>query len=169
MNMAIKDFLLPEYDHEMATTRKVIERVPMAEAQWKPHVKSMTMLELATHIVEIPGWVGSIVDASSVDMAADQDHQKASHKTSGDLLAAFDQNVAKARAAIESKSDAEMMTTWTLKRGEQVLLSMPKVGVLRSFLLNHLIHHRGQMSVYIRLKDIPVPSIYGPSADDSGL
>lgn len=167
--MAIKDFLLPEYDHEMATTRKVLERVPMAEAQWKPHAKSMTMETLARHIAEIPGWVGNIIGTSSVDMAADQEREETSYTTSGELLAAFDQNVAKARAAIGSKSDAEMMETWTLKKGEQVLLSMPKVGVLRSFLLNHLIHHRGQMSVYIRLKDIPVPSIYGPSADESGL
>lgn len=164
--MAIKDFLLPEYDHEMATTRKVLERVPLADAQWKPHAKSMTMGDLAAHIIEIPGWVASIVNAPFVDMAANPDHKRPTYATSSELLAAFDQGVARARAAIDSKSDAEMMESWSLKKGEQVLLSMPKAGVLRSFLLNHLIHHRGQLSVYIRLKDVPVPMIYGPSADE---
>lgn len=167
--MAIKDVLLPEYDHEMATTRKLLERVPLAEAQWKPHAKSMTMGDLAAHIVEIPGWVGSIVNAPFVDMAANPEYKRPNYATTGKLLAAFDQSIAKARSAIDSKSDAEMMEPWALKKGEQVLLSMPKVGVLRSFLLNHLIHHRGQLSVYIRLKDVPVPSIYGPSADEGNF
>ncbi len=165
--MAIKDSLLSEYDHEMATTRKVLERVPLADAQWKPHAKSMTMGDLASHITQIPGWVGSIVNASFVDMA-NQEYVRPSYATSGEMLAAFDQGTAKARAAIDSKSDAEMMETWALKNGEKVLLSLPKIGVLRSFLLNHMIHHRGQLSVYIRMKDVPVPSIYGPSADEGG-
>ncbi len=167
--MAIKDFLLPEYDNEMATTRKVLERVPLAEAQWKPHAKSMSMGDLAAHITEIPGWVGTIVNASFVDLAADSEHVRTGYATTGELLAAFDRNVAKARAVIDSKSDAEMMESWSLKKGEAVLLSMPKAGVLRSFLLNHLIHHRGQLSVFIRLKDVPVPMIYGPSADEGNF
>ena len=167
--MAIKDFLLPEYDHEMATTRKLLERVPLTDAQWKPHAKSMTMGELASHIIEIPGWGGHIVNASFVDIAANPDYAKPSYATTGELLAAFDKSVAGARAAIDAKSDADMMESWSLKKGEQVLMSLPKVGVLRSFLLNNLIHHRGQLSVYIRLKDVPVPSIYGPSADEGNF
>ncbi len=164
--MAIKDSLLPEYDHEMATTRKLLERVPLEEAQWKPHTKSMTLGDLAAHIAEIPGWVGTIVNAPFVDLAADADHVSTGYATKEDLIATFDRNVAKARAAIDSKSDLDMMESWSLKNGETVILSMPKAGVLRSFLLNHVIHHRGQLSVFIRLKDIPVPMIYGPSADE---
>lgn len=164
--MAIKDVLLPEYDHEMATTRKLLERVPMAEAQWKPHDKSMSMGQLATHLVEIPGWGGSIITSSSLDLAANPEFEHATFHTGEELLAAFDKNIAATRDIISARSDADLMETWTLKKGGQVLMSLPKAGVLRSFLLNHLIHHRGQLSVYIRLKDIAVPSIYGPSADE---
>ncbi len=167
--MAIKEALLPEFDHEMATTRRLMERIPLSESQWKPHPKSMTLGELVAHIVEIPGWVGNIVEQPFVDMAGAGHGERPTYKSNVELLSAFDQNVAKARAAIASKSDAQMMESWSLKNGEKVLITLPKAGVLRSFLLNHLIHHRGQLSVYIRLKDVPVPSIYGPSADESGF
>jgi uncharacterized damage-inducible protein DinB len=167
--MAIKDALLPELDHEMGTTRKVLERVPLSEGQWKPHTKSMTLGDLAAHIVEIPAWAGSMIETSSIDLTSSPDHQRTTYASTAGLLSAFDQNVAKARATIASKSDAELMETWSLKSGEKVLFSLPKVGVLRSFLLNHLIHHRGQLSVYIRLKNVPVPSIYGSSADEPGM
>jgi uncharacterized damage-inducible protein DinB len=165
--MAIKEALLPEYDHEMAVTRKVLERIPLAEAMWKPHVKSMSLGELATHIVEIPGWAGTIVNQPSLDMAGGEGTTRPTYSSTDQMLKAFDENVAKARAAIESKSDAEMMSPWELKRAGKIMFTIPKVAVLRSFLLNHLIHHRGQCSVYIRIKDVPVPSIYGPSADES--
>jgi len=158
--------MLPEFDLEMGTTRRLLERVPLSEAKWKPHPKSMTLGELAAQIVEIPGWVGSIVESASHDLAANPHSEKPTYASTAALLSAFDENVATARAAIASKSDAQMMETWSLKNKETVILSMPKVGVMRSFLLNHLIHHRGQLSVYIRLKDVPVPSIYGPSADE---
>jgi uncharacterized damage-inducible protein DinB len=167
--MPIKEALLPEYDHEMETARKLLERVPLAEAQWKPHAKSMTLGELTTHIVEIPGWVGGIVNASFWDMASAHREEKPAYASNAELLAAFDQSVAQARAAIAAKSDAEMMETWSLKKGDAIIFSLPKAGVIRSYLINHLIHHRGQLSVYIRLKDVPVPSIYGPSADEPGM
>jgi uncharacterized damage-inducible protein DinB len=167
--MAIKDFLLPEFDHEMGTTRKLLERIPFAEEQWKPHEKSMTLGQLATHIAEIPGWVGSIINSASLDMAANPEFEHAACHSTAELLSAFDQNVAKAREIIGLKSDAEMTEIWTLKKGEKVIMSVPKAGVLRSFLMNHLIHHRGQLSVYIRLKNVPVPSIYGPSADEQAF
>jgi len=167
--MAIKDVLLPEYDHEMATARKLLERVPMTDAQWKPHEKSMSLGQLATHLVEIPGWGGSIIGSSSVDLAANPEFEHPTFHTNEALLSAFDRNVSTTRDLIASRSDAEMMETWTLKHGDKVLMSLPKAGVLRSFLMNHLIHHRGQLSVYIRLKNIPVPSIYGPSADEQSF
>ena len=164
--MAIKDALLPEFDHEMATARRLLERVPLSEAQWKPHVKSMSLGDLSAHIVEIPSWAGGIINAPSLDLADAAGHKPAKYESTAALLAAFDQNTAKARASIAAKSDAEMMESWSLKKGGAVLMTMPKVAVVRSFLLNHLIHHRGQLSVFIRLKDVPVPSIYGPSADE---
>ncbi len=167
--MPIKEALLPEFDREMATTRRLIERVPFAEAQWKPHAKSMTLGELSAHLAEIPGWVSNIVDVPVVDLAANPHHAKPVYASTAELLSAFDRNAAKARAAIASKSDAEMMESWSLKNGDAVLLTLPKAGVVRSLLLNHMIHHRGQLSVYIRLKDVAVPSIYGPSADDRGI
>ena len=129
----------------------------------------MSLGELVAHVVEIPGWVGNIVEQPSIDLAGAEHVERPTYKSNVELLSAFDQNVAKARAAIASKSDAQMMESWSLKNGEKVLVTLPKAGVLRSFLLNHLIHHRGQLSVYIRLKDVPVPSIYGPSADETGF
>jgi uncharacterized damage-inducible protein DinB len=167
--MAIKDALLPEFDHEMGTTRRILERVPLSEGQWKPHTKSMTLGDLAAHIVEIPDWAGSMIESSSFDVTSNPDYERATYASTASLLSAFDQNVAKTRAKIASKSDAELMESWSLKSGNKVLFTVPKVGVVRSFLMNHLIHHRGQLSVYIRLKNVPVPSIYGPSADDPGM
>ncbi len=165
--MSLKDALLPEYDQEMSVTRRVLERVPLAQAGWKPHVKSMTLGELAGHIASIPAFVGNIVKTSSFDIAAQEHNAPPSFATTKELLAAFDQNVAATRAIIESKSDAEMMSPWSFMRGSQVLMTMPKLGVFRTVLLNHVIHHRGQCSVYLRLTGVPVPSIYGPSADES--
>ena len=167
--MAIKDALLPEFDHEMGTTRKLLACAPMADRDWTPHAKSMSVGDLVKHVAEIPGWAGGIVDADSWDAASGGDAPKKVYTSNDEAIADFDPGVAKARAAIESKSDAEWMQTWTLKNGDQEIMSMPKMGVVRSFLMNHLIHHRGQLSVYIRLKDVAVPSIYGPSADEKAF
>jgi uncharacterized damage-inducible protein DinB len=164
--MAIKDALLPEYDHEMATTRKVLERAPLSEISWRPHNKSMTVGELAAHIADIPGWAGTIINDSAFDVAAAGQYKRPVYASTSELLSAFDANVAKARASIEAKSDAEMMSPWSLKEGDKVHFTLPKASVIRSMLLNHLIHHRGQFSVYLRLKEVPVPAIYGPSADE---
>ncbi len=166
--MAIKDMLLPEYDQEMAKTRKVLERIPLADPKWKPHAKSMDIANLAAHMAEIPTWANVAAAGPSVNLAENTRGARPTHDTTSGLLAAFDQNVTKARAAIAGMSDADMMSEWSLLNGEKVLMTMPKAAVLRGFVLNHLIHHRGQASVYLRLKDIPVPSIYGPSADEGG-
>jgi uncharacterized damage-inducible protein DinB len=164
--MAIKDGLLPEFDYEMATTRKVIERVPAEKFGYKPHDRSMIMGRLASHIAEMPTWATSGITLDSLDVSG---YKPFEPKSTAELLQAFDQNVAGARTAIAGVSDEALMKSWSLKRGDVTLLSMPKIAVVRSFVMNHIIHHRGQLSVYLRLNDIAVPSIYGPSADEGSL
>lgn len=167
--MALSEGLLPEFDHEMANTRKTLERVPHEKFGWKPHEKSTAMGGLATHLSNIPTWVGYTIDQESLDLAPGGKPLPPAElaKSSEDLLAAFDTNVAKARAAIAGASDADLFKPWTLMSNGNALMTLPKVAVLRSFVMNHLIHHRAQLGVYLRLNDIPVPSIYGPSADES--
>jgi uncharacterized damage-inducible protein DinB len=165
--MAIVDSLLPEFDHEMATTRKLLDRVPADNFTWKPHPKSMSLGQLAAHLAGLPGWVAGIINEDSYDIKGDSGNPPEGRSQS-DILEMFDKNVAAARKAIASKTDAEFMAPWTLKRNGQDLFTIPKVSVVRSFLLNHLIHHRGQFSVYLRLNDVPLPPIYGPTADERG-
>jgi uncharacterized damage-inducible protein DinB len=161
----IKESILPEYDHEMGSTRRLLERLPEEKLSWKPHQKSMSMAGLATHLANIPSWAGAILDDSCFDLAA-APPPMAEERSRADILARFDQNVVLARSAIAARSDSELMAGWTLKRGEYEMFTLPKVACLRTFLLNHIIHHRGQLSVYLRLNDVPVPAIYGPSADE---
>jgi uncharacterized damage-inducible protein DinB len=165
--MAIKDALLPEFDHEMATSRKVIERVPAEKFNYRPHDRSMTMGALASHIADMPTWAFVGISQDSLDLAGGfKPFQAASN---AELLEAFDKNVALARGAIASATDDTFLKNWSLKRGDVTLMTMPKIAVVRSFVMNHVIHHRGQLSIYLRLNDIPVPSIYGPSADEGSL
>lgn len=162
----IKDGLLAEFDHEVATTRRLLDRLPddQTRLSWKPHDKSMSLGGLATHLSNLPVWGGMILNASFFDLAAMPPNLQ--EKTSrGEILAAFDENAKKTRAVMD-RTDAEYMDRWTLKRGDQELFSMPKVSAFRTFLMYHLVHHRGQLSVYLRLNDIPVPPIYGPTADE---
>ena len=163
--MALKDVLLPEYDQEMKITRKLLERVPEAELAWKPHSKSMTMGRLAGHLVELPSFAGAILDNNSYDIASGGP-SRPELKTRQELLAAFDAGVAATRANIASRTDADLLSAWSLKKGGETMFTLPKAAVLRTFLFNHVIHHRGQLSVYLRLKEVPVPAIYGPSADE---
>lgn len=165
--MAIKDTLLPEFDHEMTTTRTVIGRVPAEKFSYKPHEKSMTMGALASHIADMPTWAVVGIAQDSLDLAGGFKPFEAA--SSADLLEAFDRNVALARSAIAGASDETLMRSWSLKRGDQTLMTLPKIAVLRSFVLNHVIHHRGQLSVYLRLNNVSVPSIYGPSADEGNM
>ena len=163
--MLLIDALLPEYDREMATTRRVLERVPEDRFAWKPHDKSMSLGVLATHVAQLPTWGASTMNQSEVDLKGP--FVPPQLLTRADVLKAFDDNVAATRAALLGKTDAEMMAPWSLKRDGQVLFTMPKAAVMRSFVMNHVIHHRAQLSVYLRLNDVPVPSIYGPSADEA--
>ena len=162
--MPLVDALLPEFDHEMTTTRKLLERVPDDRLGWKPHPKSFSLGELATHLTELAMWGEATLQRSEINLAEGGTRVPAASRA--ELLAAFDKNVASTRAHLVGKTDAEFMAPWSLKRGDQVIFSMPKAAVWRSFVLSHLIHHRGQLSVYLRLQDVPLPSIYGPSADE---
>jgi uncharacterized damage-inducible protein DinB len=166
--MAIAESMLPEFDHEMTTTRSLLERVPEPHGQWVPHSKSMPLGRLASHIAELVGWTNSTLSQTELDFGAPGAYNPAQFTTTAKLLELFDANVKSARAAIAGVSDADLMVPWTLRNGEHVIFTMPRIAVLRSFVMNHIIHHRGQLSVYLRLHDVPLPSIYGPTADTQG-
>ena len=163
--MPLNQALLPEFDHEMATTRRVLERIPDDKFAWKPHEKSMSLGELATHLATLPHWSEAIVGQDSFDVATAPANPKL--KSRQEVLGAFDASAAAARKAIAGATDQELMATWSFRMGDKTIFSLPRVGVLRSFIMNHSIHHRGQLSVYLRLNNVPVPSIYGPSADEN--
>jgi uncharacterized damage-inducible protein DinB len=160
--MSIADTLLPEFDQEMASTRRLLERVPSDKAAWKPHPKSFSLGHLAQLVSGMPGWITNVLQATELDLAAAEGY---SLETTETLLAAFDKNVGEARQAIVASRDADYTVPWSLKMGERVLLTMPRGVVLRQH-ISHLSHHRGQLTVYLRLLDVPIPSIYGPTADD---
>lgn len=166
--MAIGQMLLPEFEQEMKTTRKYLERVPADKAAFKPHEKSMSLERLAGHVAELAGWVTVTLTQDSLDFAP-KDGPKWEALVSADsatLLAAFDRNVAEARQALVAAKDEDFGKEWSLLRGGQALLRMPKGAVLRSFALNHLVHHRAQLGVYLRMNGVPVPATYGPTADE---
>ena len=169
--MLFRSSLLPEFDHEMATTRRVLERVPEDRGGFKPHPKSMSLERLAGHVSEIPWWAEVTLEGSEFDVnppgGAPQPAVTMTSRAA--MLADFDAKVRKARTLLAGTPDAAMMETWSLKAGGATVLSMPRVAVLRSFVMNHLIHHRAQLAVYLRMNDVPVPSIYGPSADEGQM
>lgn len=169
--MAIGAMYLPEFEVEMAGTRKTLERVPDDKFDWRAHKKSYSLGEIATHLANLPTWAGITLNQDSFDVSPpDGSSTKIEQaKSTKEVLANFDKNVADAKAAIAAASDEVFMQNWTLLAGGQELFTMPKTAVLRSFVLNHMIHHRAQLGVYLRLNDIPVPAIYGPSADEEGM
>ena len=163
----IADLLLPEFDQETSTTRRVLERVPDDKLAWKPHDRSWSMGDLASHVANLIKWTDVTMNATEFDLSSVSPEQmNQSAKSRDELLSWFDANVPSARQALV-KSDADYFVPWTLKNGATVHFTMPRVVCVRSFCLNHLVHHRGQLSVYLRLNNIPVPSIYGPSADEA--
>jgi len=169
--MALKDALLAEFDPEMANTRKTLERVPEDKLAWKPHVKSTSLGGLATHLGNIPSWVKNTFEQDELDIAPPgaPPFRLEEAKSRSELLSAFDKNVANGRAALESASDEKWREPWSLLHGGNKIFTMPRTAVMRSFVMNHLIHHRAQLGVYLRLLDVPVPSIYGPSADEGSF
>lgn len=163
----ISSALLPEFEHEMQTTRRTLERLPEDKLTWKPHEKSTTLGGLALHLATINHWAEAVMGSDSFDVSTAP--QNPPPKSRAEILEAFEKNAASAHKILESATDAEMMKPWALKAGGHTIFSMPRAVVFRSFILNHHIHHRGQFSVYLRLNNVPVPSIYGPSADESNF
>lgn len=160
--MTIAASLLPEFDQEMATTRRLLERVPGDKGAWKPHPKSFALGHLAQLVAWMPGWVANTVRQTELNLTGAPGY---SLETTETLLAMFDQNVRDARAALLAATDADLSVSWSLKRGDQALFTAPRAIVVRNH-ISHLIHHRGQLTVYLRLLDVPIPSIYGPTADE---
>lgn len=156
--------MMGEFDHEMANTRKTLERVPEDQLHFRPHEKSWTLRELAGHVAQVPGWLTVTLQTEELDIA--QPFPQPKLDTRADILAAFDAALAEARPALEAASHEDLMATWTMKMGENTIFSMPKIAVVRSFVMNHMIHHRGQLTVYLRLCGGSVPALYGPSADE---
>jgi uncharacterized damage-inducible protein DinB len=169
--MGLSEALLPEFDHEMGNTRKTLERVPEDKFGWKPHEKSFSMGHLATHLATLPSWAAITIEKDAIDIAPEGEPPPKAEpaKSRAELLEKFDHNVAAARAALAGASDEVFMKPWTLLSGGKTIFTLPRIAAIRSFVMSHNIHHRAQLGVYLRLNDVPVPSIYGPSADESNF
>jgi len=163
--MRIIDGLLQELEQEAQTTRRVLERVPQAHLGWKPHEKSMSLGQLAMHVAQVPGAVAALAAQDSPSVPSE--FKQAPATSAAELLPTLEQSVAKARAVLGGFDDQAMLSTWRLMNGTQEVMAMPRVAVVRAIMLNHWYHHRGQLSVYLRQLNVPVPSIYGPSADEN--
>jgi uncharacterized damage-inducible protein DinB len=165
--MSLAQALLAEFDHESAVTRTVLERVPEDRAAWKPHRKSMSLGELALHIASIPGWGSLTLREPEFDLAPPgaPRYTPPAWASLAATLATFDEKTAKARAALAAITDLELQQPWTLKKGGETVFTSPRGAALRSFVLSHAIHHRAQLGVYLRMLDVPVPAMYGPTAD----
>src|ERR1051325_7952385 len=166
--MPMNQALLPEFDMEYANTRKMLERVPDDKLAWKPHDKSMSMGDLATHIAEVPGWMGVTLTQDSFDFAppGGQAYERPKQNSRKEILDKFDEGSASARDVLAKATDQQLMSNWSMLKGGQTMFTMPKIAIVRSFLMNHIIHHRAQLGVYLRMNNVAVPGMYGPSADE---
>lgn len=169
--MSISQMLLPELEQEAVSTRKTLERLPDDKFGWKPHEKSFALGPLANHIVDLYEWGTTTLDLDEFDFAppGGPKYSTPKRETREEVLKAFDENLAKMRESLARTSDEKMHKDWALKSGGHVIFSMPTMVALRSFVFNHMVHHRAQLGVYLRLNDIPVPAVYGPSADETGM
>lgn len=162
--MPLNQPLLGEFKHEAATTRKILALVPLDKADWKPHEKSMSLGSLANHVADMLTWTAVTLDKNGIDFATD--YEPIAPKTTTEaLLAYFDANVADAIAVLEAATDDKFAEMWTMRNGEQVYFTMSKGVTVRQFVFNHVVHHRAQLGVYLRMLDVPLPSSYGPTAD----
>jgi uncharacterized damage-inducible protein DinB len=166
--MSISQALLPEFDQEMANTRKVLDRIPEDKLDWKAHPKSNTIGWVSKHLADLPSWATETMKSESLDVApaAGPPFKLPEAKTKQAILELFDKNIAAARSAMSAASDADFMKPWTLLKTGQKLFTMPRIGVVRSMVINHMIHHRAILCVYLRLNNVPVPALYGPSGDE---
>ena len=158
------DSILSEMDQEAQTTRRVLERIPNDKLGWKPHAKSFSLGQLGLHIARLPGGLSAAIASDTMEVPS---FAQPEPKTRQEILDTFSQGLASAKETLKNMDDARLASTWTLTRNGKAVMSAPRIGVLRSILLNHGYHHRGQLSVYLRMLDVPVPSIYGPSADEN--
>lgn len=167
--MRLSDILLPEFDQEMAGTRRVLERVPDGRFDWRPHERSMPLGYLASHLAELPSWIVMVLEKDSLDIAppGGEPYRSRELGSRDELLQAFDANVAAGREALSGAADEVFGESWSLLRGGETMFTMPRLAVLRNMVLNHAIHHRAQLGVYLRLNGVPVPGLYGPSADEA--
>jgi uncharacterized damage-inducible protein DinB len=165
--MSIVQSLLPEFDHEMSVTRVMLAAVPNARADWQPHAKSMTLGRLAAHLANMPAWAVATLQQDELDLSAPGVATQPPFESMTATIARFDTLVATSRRALAEMPDAGLLAPWTLKHGGHTVFTMPRGGVFRTWVMSHMIHHRGQMSVYLRLLDVPVPSVYGPTADSA--
>lgn len=163
--MALNQALIGEFIHESKNSRRILERIQAEHFNWQPHAKSMTLKKLAIHIADLPKWINISLDQSALDFST-QKYVQPDIQTVADLIAYFDEVQGKALAALEQATDEQMLASFTLSNGGHVIFTLPKIAVMRSMVFNHIVHHRGQLSVYLRLLDIPVPGLYGPSADE---
>jgi uncharacterized damage-inducible protein DinB len=165
--MAIAELMLPEFDHEMATTRMLLERVPEEKAGWRPHARSMSIGELAMHLASVLRWASLTLERTEFDTSPPDEERAAPlpFTSTTQLLQTYDAAVQTARNLLAGMSDGAFMVPWTLKSGGRRMFSTPRASVFRSFVLNHAVHHRGQLTVYLRMLDVPIPYIYGPTAD----
>jgi uncharacterized damage-inducible protein DinB len=163
--MALIDGILQEFEQETQTTRRVLERVPDNQLAWRPHEKARTLGELALHVAMVPGGVAELVASPSPAQAPK--FTDPSPKSASELIPALDHSIAKVKKVLGGMDDAALMATWRLMQGDRELLAVPRVAMLRSVMLNHWYHHRGQLTVYLRELGVPIPSIYGPSADEN--
>jgi uncharacterized damage-inducible protein DinB len=164
--MTVAEILLSEFEQEMKNTRRLLERVPEDKAGWKPHDKSRSLGELATHVAALPIWGERVIKHDEFDLAGNTP-RPGRFTTTTALLDLFDQSVTAARAALTGAPDSLMAQPWTLKAGPKTVFSLPRATAIRSMMMNHHIHHRGQLTVYLRLLDVAIPGMYGPSADES--
>ena len=169
--MSISEALLPEFDQEMANTRKTLERIPEDKFDWKPHEKSTPLGHLAIHLATLTGWAVETINKDSLDIAPPDGppYELPKADSREEVLEMFDKNAAAARSAIAGASDEELSKPWSLLAGGKTLFTMPRINVMRGMVMNHTIHHRAQLGVYLRLNDVPVPGIYGPSADEGEM
>lgn len=164
MRMTFSETYLPEFEHEMSNTRKLLDCVPDDKFTWKPHAKSMALGSLANHIADLVEWGAFVVSQDKLELGPGTQQPPSPTNKTG-LIAALDKNIAASRKAIAGANDDHLAKTWTFVYGGNTIFAMPRAQVLRNVVLSHVIHHRGQLSVYLRLLDIPIPGMYGPSAD----